>query len=171
MGIERFIARRGMPLVICSDNSTNFGQHREAEKELYICLLSLDKQQIASKMAQKKVKWRFNPPAAPHHGVVWERLVRSFMRTLYAILGNRRLTDGQLLTPFCLVEQSLSNRPLAAVSSDANYLDALTPNHFHVGYSSTCFPSLSLVNDFDLQNRHARTQAYANAIWKQWLKN
>ena len=76
---------------------------------------------------------QFNPPADPHPGGVWERLVRSFKRTLYAILGNRQLTDEILLPTFCSVEQSLNNRPLTAVSSDANNLDALTPNHFLMG--------------------------------------
>ena len=36
MRIERFIARRGMPLVICSDNGTNFV---DTEKELLLCFL------------------------------------------------------------------------------------------------------------------------------------
>ncbi|XP_075258504.1 uncharacterized protein LOC142350541 [Convolutriloba macropyga] len=111
MGIERFIARHGMPLVICSDNGTNFVS---TEKELLLCFLNIDKQKIASELAQKGVKWKFNPPAAPHHGGVWEMLVLSFKRTLYAILGNRRLTDEILLTTFCLVEQSLNNRPLTS---------------------------------------------------------
>ena len=167
MGIERFIARRGMPLVICSDNGTNFVG---TEKELLLCFLNLDKQKIASELAQKGVKWKFNPPAAPHHGGVWERLVRSFKRTLYAILGNRRLTDEILLTTFCLVEKSLNNRPLTSVSSDANDLDALTPNHFLLGNRSTCLPSLTPVDDFNHRKRYARAQAYANAIWKRWLK-
>ena len=160
MGIERFIARRGMPLVICSDNGTNFVG---TEKELLLCFLNLDKQKIASELAQRGVKWKFNPPGAPHHGGVWERLV-------YAILGNRRLTDEILLTTFCLVEQSLNNRPLTSVSSDANDLDALTPNHFLLGNRSTCLPSITHVDDFNHRKRYARAQAYANAIWKRWLK-
>ena len=135
-----------MLLFICSDNGNNFVNK---EKELLLCLLNLNKQKIASKMAQKGVKWKFNPPAAPHDGGVWERLVRSFKQTLYAILGNRRLADKLLYKTFCLVEQSLNNRPLTAVCSDANDLYALTPNHFLLGYRSTCLTSVSPVYDFD----------------------
>ena len=167
LGIERFLARRGMPLVICSDNGTNFVG---TEKELLLCFLNLDKQKIALKLKQRGVKWKFNPPAAPHHEGVWERLVRSFKRTLYAILGNRRFTDEILLTTFCLVEQSLNNR-LTFVSSDSNDLDALRPNHFLLGNRRTCLPSLTLIDDFNHRKRYARAQAYANAIWKRWLKD
>ena len=66
MSIERFIARRRMPLVISSDNGTNFAS---TEKELLLFLSNLDKQRIALKMPQKRVKWKLNLPAAPHHGV------------------------------------------------------------------------------------------------------
>ena len=64
MGIERFIARRGKPSTIWSDNSTNFVG---AEKELlasiknWICL-------AATTFAHKGVACKFNPPGAPHHG-------------------------------------------------------------------------------------------------------
>ena len=167
MGIERFIARRGMPSVIWSDNGTNFVG---AEKDLLACLLNWDAKFIASKLAQNGIKWKFNPPPSPHHGGVWERLVRSFKRTLYAILDNRRLTDEILHTNFCLVEQTLNNRPLTPVSSDANDFVALTPNHFLLGNRSSCLLSLARVDDFNHRKRYTRAQAYANEIWKRWLK-
>ena len=158
---------RGNPLVICSDTGTNIVG---TQKELLLCVLSLDKQKIASELAQKGVKWKFNPHAAPHHGGVWERLVRSFKRKVFAVLGNRRLTDEILLTTFCLVEQSLNNRSLTSVSSDANDLDALTPNLLLLENRSTCLPSPTPVDGFNHWKRYARAQAYANAIWKRWLK-
>ena len=167
MGIERFIARRGMPLVICSDTGNNFVG---TDKELLLCFLNLDKQQVASELAQMGLKWKFNPPAAPHYGGVRERLVQSFKGTLHAIIGSRRLTDETFLGTFCLAEQSLNNLPLTSVSSDANNLDALTPNHFLLGNRSTCLPSLNAVDDFSHRKRYARAQAYSNAIWKRWLK-
>ena len=67
MGTERFFARRGMPSVIWSDNGTNFVG---ADKELMACLFNWDAKLIASELAQKGIKWKFNPPAASHHGGV-----------------------------------------------------------------------------------------------------
>ena len=126
-GIERFTNCREGPLVISSNNGTYFVS---TEKELLLCLLKLDKHRIASKMAQNGVKWELNPPSATNHREVWERLVRSFKQTLYAVLGNRRLTDKMLLTTTCFIGHLIDNRPFTAASSGANDLDALTPNRF-----------------------------------------
>ena len=50
-------------------------------------------------------------------GGIWERLVCSFKRVVYTILGTRRLTDEVLNTTFCLVEYALNSRPLTPVSA------------------------------------------------------
>ena len=83
MVIERFMARRGMPSVIWSDNGTNFVG---AEKDLLACLLNWDAKLIASKLAQKGIKWKFNPPASPHHEASGKGLcvVSSELCTLYS---------------------------------------------------------------------------------------
>ena len=166
MGIERFVSRRGIPSVILSDNGTNFVA---SEKELLQNVLKWNQQSIAESMVKKGVSWKFNPPSAPHHSGVWERLVRSFKHTFYAILGNRRLTDEILTTVFCLVEQSLNARPLIPASADATDLDALTPNHFLLGTAGSSLPSHANC-DFDHRKRYARAQAYSDAIWNRWLK-
>ena len=165
MGIERFVARRGIPSVIWSDNGTNFVA---TEKEFLQNILQGNHQSIAESMVKKGVNWKFNPPSAPHHGGVWERLVRSFKHTFYAIRGNRRLTDEILTTVFCLVEQSLNARSLVPASADATDLDALTPNHFLLGTAGSSLPSHSNC-DFDHRRRYARAQAYSDAIWNRWL--
>ena len=166
MGIERFVSRRGIPSVIWSDNGTNFVA---TEKELLQNVLNWNQQAITESMVKKGINWKFNPPSAPHHGGVWERLVRSFKHTFYAIFGNRRLTDEILTTVFCPVEQSLNARPLVPASADATDMEALTPNHFLLGTASSSLPGHSNC-DFDHRKRYARAQAYSDAIWSRWLK-
>ena len=46
---------------------------------------------------------------------------------MYAVLGNRSVTEDVLSTTMCLVEQTLNARPLTQVSSDATDLEAITP--------------------------------------------
>ena len=114
--------------------------------------------------------WRFNPPSAPHQGGIWQRLVHSFKRVLYTILGTRRLTYEVLNTTFCLVEHALNPRPLTRVSADPSDLGAITPNHFLLGNQVTGNPSNVGVDEFDYRKRCPRAQFYANAIWERWLK-
>ena len=103
MGIERFVARRGVPGVIWSHNGANF---IATERELLNNVLNWNQQTLTDSLVKKIIKWNFNPPSAPHHGGVWERFVSSFIHTFYAILGNRKLTDEIFFTTFCIVEQS-----------------------------------------------------------------
>ena len=166
MGIERFIARRGKPAIFWSDNGTNFVG---AEKDIVSAVTTWNLN-APSLFVQKGIKWKFNPPASPHHGGSWERLVRSCKQVFYAILGNQRLTDEVLNTTFALVEKSLNARPLTPVSSDPNELNALTPDHFLLGHRSSNLPSLATVDDFNHRKRYMRAQAYANAIWSRWLQ-
>ena len=166
MGIERFCARRGTPSVIWSDNGTNFVA---SEKELMYNINNWNQQVLNDAHLKKRIKWKFNPPSAPHHGGVWERVVRSFKHVFYAVLGNRRLTDEILSTTFCLVEQCLNARPITPASTDATDLDALTPNHFLLGTPSSTLPT-HFQAEVDHRKRYVRAQAYSDAIWNRWLK-
>ena len=70
----RFIARRGKPIKMISDNGTNFVGADRVCKE-YVA--AWNKEKIEESLIQQGIRWKFNPPAAPHFGGVWERLFRS----------------------------------------------------------------------------------------------
>ena len=58
--LRRFIARRGPPSDIYSDNGNNF---IEADRELKQSLEQWNQSQIADYLSQKDIQWHFNPPA------------------------------------------------------------------------------------------------------------
>ena len=165
MAIELFISRRGTPSIIWSDNGTNFVG---AEKEVLLCIKNWTAEAPLS-LVHKGIKWKYNPPSAPHQGGAWELMVRSCKRVFYTILGSRKLTDEILNTSMCLVESSLNSRPLTPVSDDPDSLEASTPNHFLLGQHSLTFPSLRSSENYSHAKRYARAQSYANAIWQRWL--
>ena len=99
-------------------------------RELYA---KVDNQRISDSLAEKGLKWKFNPPASPHFGGPWEKLVRACKQAMAAVLGSRRLTGETLSTTMCLVEQLLNSRPLTPVSADVDDLEAITPCHFLIG--------------------------------------
>ena len=80
MILERFFSRRGIPANVWSDNDTNFVG---MEKELRENTEKRNTINIAAKIAQKDINWRFSPPSAPQYGGISKRLVGSFKRILY----------------------------------------------------------------------------------------
>ncbi|XP_053681683.1 uncharacterized protein LOC128732458 [Sabethes cyaneus] len=62
--VRRFVARRGAPKEVYTDNGTNFvGASRELEQELRDINRAL-----GSTFTDIDTLWRFNPPSAPHMG-------------------------------------------------------------------------------------------------------
>ena len=84
---------------------------------------------------------------------------------MYAVLGNRSVTEEFLSTTMCILEQTLNARPLTPVSSDVNDLEALTPNRLLFGNRNVCLPYLPCAEKFVYHRKHFRkTQAYAKLI-------
>ena len=127
MALKRFIARRGRPQSIHSDNGTNFVG---ANNELRKCIKQLDEERIQNFCAPKEIEWKFQPPSAPHFGGAWERLVQCTKKTLKAILADRVVSKEVLRTALVEAEGILNSRPITHVSNDAGDIEALTPNHF-----------------------------------------
>ena len=133
MAMRRMMARRGNIKLVCSDNGANF---RAGERKLRESLQQWNQTKIADTLSQEGVEWIFNPPAAPHFGGVFERLVRSAKRALSAVLGDRAVDDETLRTVVTEVEALLNGRPLTHVSTDPADYQPLTPNHFLIGRAS-----------------------------------
>ena len=77
--LRRFIARRGLPEVMRSDNGGNFVKgERELRQEQEIN--KWNQVQIHNFLVQLNIKWTFNPPAGSHHGEVWEGAYEQFER-------------------------------------------------------------------------------------------
>ena len=166
--ISRFIARRGKPREIWSDNGTNFvGANREFREYIN----NWNQNCIEEQLSQDQIVWKFNPPGAPHFGGVWERLIRSCKKAMINILGSRRLTDETLNTTMCMVEQVLNARPLTPVSNDPNDMEALTPNHFLIGRPNVNLPKcIHSATNMDYRKAYRNSELYTDLIWQRWLK-
>ena len=135
----------------------------------------LDKKKIDSFAVDHEIMWHFNPPAAPHMGGVWERLVKSVKEVLYAtmqdrLMQNRLLTDPQLATTFTEVEAILNNRPLTHASSDVNDLEALSPNLLGLHRR---WNSMLDTDETDVLSRRKwrQVQGAAHEFWTRWRKD
>ena len=91
---------------------------------------------------------------------------------MFAVLSSRRLTEETLSTTMCLVEQILNARPLTAISSDPQDLEALTPNHFLLNRSTVFLPvGLTLPSDFSHRRVFKQAQSHVDWVWKRWLSD
>jgi len=168
MALRRFIARRGCPIKLFSDNGTNFVG---AERELEECLETLDQTQIHDEMANRGIQWNFIPPHSPHMGGTWERLVQSIKKSLYAILQCQAPRDEVLLTLLTEAENMVNSRPLTIVSSDPDDPEAITPNHFLIGTSGNAQqPGTFDDKDLCLRRQWRTAQRLADHFWRRWLK-
>ena len=168
MAIRRFSGRRGYPLEIWSDNGTNLCG---AERELRSAVQELDDEKIAEELSVKRIDWHFNPPAAPHMGGAWERLVRSVKVALQAINKDRVTSDEVLLTLFAEVEGLVNSRPLTHVPVDPEAPASLTPNHFLIGTSG--LPNTLGVfdnSDLCLRKKWRLAERLTDHFWSRWVR-
>ncbi|XP_062539177.1 uncharacterized protein LOC134207479 [Armigeres subalbatus] len=106
--LRRFIGRRGRVTDIYSDNGTNFVGARNQMKQLFVLLKSREHHEtVARECTKDEIQWHFNPPSAPHFGVLWEAV----------------LTFEDMNTLLVQVEACLNSRPLTAMSDDPNDLE------------------------------------------------
>ncbi|XP_062708679.1 uncharacterized protein LOC134288299 [Aedes albopictus] len=133
---------------------------------------AVNQNQLMREFVTSSTAWQFNPPAAPHMGGSWERLIQSVKRNLMEVLHARRPTDEELRNALTEIEGVLNTRPLTHVPIDDEAAPALTPNHFLLGSSDGSKP-LSLV-DADtaaLRRGHPTSQWLANLFWKRWVRD
>ncbi|XP_044748988.1 uncharacterized protein LOC123311742 [Coccinella septempunctata] len=158
---RRFISRRGQCLSIRSDQGTNF-------KGAYNEMINLA--QVTAETLS--ITWDFNPPSAPHFNGLAEAAVKSFKTHFYKVIGTQVLSYEEFYTLMTQIEAVLNSRPLCAVSTDPNDLQALTPGHFLVFeplVSSIPNPDLSSLN-INRLNRWQLIQRIQGDFWKRWSR-
>jgi hypothetical protein len=165
--LQRFIARRGKPSLIRSDNGTNFVG---ARNEMKVALDKWNQSTIDEFLKQRHVQWQFNPPAASHMGGVWERQVRTIRHILWALCREQAMDEEGLPTLMCMVESIVNSRPITAVSDDVADLEALTPNHLLLLGAGSVLPIDNFVQQDVYRRRWRQIQFLTDQFWARWLK-
>ena len=167
LALRRFIARRGKPLNIYSDNGTSFvGAYNDLSR-----FLKDNCNSLSSAAANEQIEFHFIPAYSPHFGGLWEAGVKSTKFHLQRVLGNCNLTFEELYTVLVQIEAILNSRPLTPLSSEPEDLMPLTPGHFIIGR-----PLMSLPNpdhsdsSYNHLTRFQRIEQLRQHFWSRWSK-
>lgn len=167
---RRFIARRGKPSIIYSDNGTNFvGASSELDR-LGNFLLS-NSTELTEKIHNTGITWKFIPAYSPHFGGLWEAGVKSMKHHLRRVAGNAILTFEALNTLLVQIEAVLNSRPLSAISCDPNDFSPLTPAHFLIGRSMLTIADENFMDIPKTRLSYFESiQQLTQHFWARWSK-
>ena len=169
---RRFVARRGFPNRVISDNGKTF---KGADKAIQAMLRH---SMVKKFLSDLNIKWQFNVERAPWWGGLFERLIRSMKQCLRRVIGRARLSLDELSTAVVEVEGILNSRPLTYVSTE-ELEEPLTPSHLLVGHRIFNMPQPNYSGDEDNENDVPATGLtqrfkYLNTVlthfWNRWRK-
>ena len=167
--LRRFVARRGFPELIISDNAKTF---KAAATQLTRIFNDPD---VMSFLLKRKIQWKFNLEKAPWWGGFFERMIKSTKRCLKKTLGRARLTYEELLTVLTEVECILNSRPLTYLYPD-DLEEPLTPSHLISGRQLLSLPESSRSGTdnssaHETVTRRARyLQKLMDHLWNRWRR-
>ncbi|XP_026094149.1 uncharacterized protein LOC113066497 [Carassius auratus] len=167
MALRRFIARRGKPFELLSDQGTNFKGGERELKEAYAAIVPELQQQLAS----QQIQFHFNPPNSPHFGGSWEREIRSLKQALMTTLGAQSVTFEVMYTVLVEIEGILNSKPLGYSSSDISDLDPITPNSLLMGRPDSSLPPVIYPeSELISQRRWRHSQVLADQFWRRFIR-
>ena len=161
--LQRFIARRGRPERIYSDNGATFVGASKWVRAI------VRNEKLQDYLSRDGIRWQFNLSRAPWWGGQFEQLVGLFKAVLYKVIGQGQLCWKELQKVLMSVEITLNDHPLVYLEDvqcpviTLNSLLFLRPNHL-------LEPLVHLIEDLDLRKRYKYLLHCKEAMWNRWMK-
>ena len=160
--LKRFVAARGRPNKIISDNGKTF---HAASK--WIKRATRD-ERLHSFMQQHHIKWQFNLSKASWWGGMFERMIALVKNALYKVVGSAKLTYKELQDVLLDIQIVLNNRPLTYCEDDIE-LPVLTPNIMIFGKANYLLDlPPTEIKENDLRKRAKYLLKCKETLWKRW---
>lgn len=147
LALRRFVASRGVPETISSDNALQFKLTADVLTSQY-CVTN-------------NIKWKFIPELAPWFGGYYERLIGIVKNCLKKTLDKHLLNDPQLHTVIKEIEAVVNSRPLTVVGNEIEHI--LTPADF----LRIDGPSMPAISDHEFLEPATVTKSNLIDSWKR----
>ena len=162
--LKEFVARRGCPQTIVSDNGKTF-----VTTGRWLSTLKKD-HGVANYLGTLNIKWKFNLARAPWWGRFFERLVGIMKRSLTKVVGRRFLSHAELEEVLLDVETSMNNRPLLYQGEEFEQ-PVLTPNTLLRGKPTPILEhDLEKIGEEDVTKRMRFLQKSKEQLRKEFIK-
>ena len=119
--LKEFVARRGSPQLMVSDNGRTFIATKKWLKTLR------KDENLSSYLMEQGIQWRFNMSRAPWWGGFFERLIGIMKRSLSKVVGKSTLRLEELEEVLLDVKCVMNNRPLCYQGEEFEE-QVITPN-------------------------------------------
>ena len=161
---KNFIARRGRPEKVYSDNGRTFVGAAQWIKQV------MQDEKFQNFLAYEGIQWQFNLSRAPWWGGQFERMVGLVKGALHKCIGNGLLSWAELQEVLLDIEVALNNRPLSYVDEDIQ-LPILTPSSFLFGQPNM-LPELEpyRIQEHDLRKRAKYLRKCKDTLWSRWTR-
>ena len=175
LALRAFMARRGVPRSIYSDNGTGLlGARRKLCEFRKMFESKWGDKTGAEYLLQLGVNWYAIPPSAPHMGGIWESAVKSAKGLIKRSFGQAVLSEHFLRLVVMEAEAILNSRPLGELPDDPDTLQPLTPSMLITGFKHDLFPVLpgrkpdELAVSQNPYQRYRYLQTLIADFWKRW---
>ena len=161
--LKKFVARRGKPRKIYSDNAKTF---KSAAKWLEKIVTGA---KLGDFLSGEEIHWQFNLSRAPWWGGQFERLIGLVKQSLYKTIGRANLSWNELQEVLLDLEITLNNRPLSYVEDDVEF-PIITPNSLMFGNppQRSLEEDPSSIDDRELRRRVKHVQKCKQMLWNRW---
>lgn len=161
-----FVARRGAPSAVYSDNAKGFKAASREVRQLY---KSINWARVREEGVTTQVEWFFSTERSPHQNGLCERLVRTVKTPLRVVVGSARLTRSQLALILIEIEAVVNNRPLATTTEDPSDWVPITPMELVSGRRLEQIPDpKNPKSSTSFSHLWKRRQAILNQFWRRW---
>ncbi|MCP9266373.1 Homocysteine S-methyltransferase 1 [Dirofilaria immitis] len=122
--LRRFIARRGLPGLVLSDNASQF--------QLVFKTIMEQNTKFTDFLTMKGITWKNTTPRAPWEGGIYERMIGVTKTAMRRAIGRKLLWERELITLIIEIEGVLNTRPLTYVNFEdymiIRPIDFILPN-------------------------------------------